>query len=1031
MALWAAIRYRRAQALPLVVLSALIATCAVFAPLYERALEQSLLRSTIDQAPITGTALSVRGGRSERFPTRQPGDLADVVPPVLRGLYMVPFRQMQDSIFITPRHGLLPSPVRLLSRSDVCAHLTVRGRCPQTPGEVLVSSKDASTWSWRLGRTFDTPVPGTGSSTSPGQAQRTARLTVVGVYAVRPNPAYWLGTQLDGKSGVPTNFGSQTVPGVDDLVTTEATFDPTWVHVGSTLIFPLRAESVTMGNLDRVTSALQPRVEGVPNGHTDVVVQSELPAFIATVEDAQGQLRVIVPLLTAQLALLGAAILVLVARAAVDQRRPEAALARLRGRSREGAGRLVITELGLTVLLGLPVGAVAAVVLSEVVRRRLLADGVPFEVSWIAIVGLLASAVVCVLAVVVAARPLQRQSISALLRRVSPARRVGLGIVDLLAVALAGFGLVGLATRALQGPLALLTPTLVALAGGLVASRAAVPIARSVGRTNLRRGRIGPALAAYGLERRPAMRTVVTVVSVAVSLTVFAANALVVADRNWVARAQLTTGAPVVLDTDSSDPTKLAGAVQGIDPSGRRVLPVAVVRQTAQGSTPTMAVIGSTFDQVAFSPAGAELRTRLLRPPAVATVPLVGQRVTGHVTWETRSTADPLDASGTGDAATPVVVRLDVTTTTGRRLTRDVVDLPATGAGSKDFSTPLLCPAGCRLDGIGVVQTDPLSKGVVGTVTIAGLGIDDRRLDVDDVTRWNPFTPLSSGTHDDLRLTFPTSDTLRLAFRSSGVTVRVSYADVPAQLPGLLAGPVPPGGTAKSFQAIGLNGAPMQVTAVQRPAALPVLGTRGVMVDYRTLARLGGPLGAGGTLSVWLREPGQEQAVRAALGRTGIGVTTAHHYDDAKARIVASGSGWGVRLALFSGAMAVVLAALVVIVIAATGWRVVARDLAALHMSGVRLGVLRRSLVREQVLVVTLGTVVGAVCGVTAAALAMPLLPLFDDASTPVPALQIAPSITAVLGATLVALVVLILAALAAALSSGSRVTLSRIRETL
>jgi len=36
---WAAIRYRRAQALALALLSALITACAVFAPLYERSLE--------------------------------------------------------------------------------------------------------------------------------------------------------------------------------------------------------------------------------------------------------------------------------------------------------------------------------------------------------------------------------------------------------------------------------------------------------------------------------------------------------------------------------------------------------------------------------------------------------------------------------------------------------------------------------------------------------------------------------------------------------------------------------------------------------------------------------------------------------------------------------------------------------------------------------------------------------------------------------------------------------------------------------
>ena len=49
--MWAAIRYRRAQALVLVLLATLVTACATFAPLYERALEQSLLRKAIDATP--------------------------------------------------------------------------------------------------------------------------------------------------------------------------------------------------------------------------------------------------------------------------------------------------------------------------------------------------------------------------------------------------------------------------------------------------------------------------------------------------------------------------------------------------------------------------------------------------------------------------------------------------------------------------------------------------------------------------------------------------------------------------------------------------------------------------------------------------------------------------------------------------------------------------------------------------------------------------------------------------------------------
>ena len=57
--------------------------------------------------------------------------------------------------------------------------------------------------------------------------------------------------------------------------------------------------------------------------------------------------------------------LALVANAAVEQRRPEVALARLRGRSREGGSRVVMAELTLTVLLGVPLGVGVALLIGE------------------------------------------------------------------------------------------------------------------------------------------------------------------------------------------------------------------------------------------------------------------------------------------------------------------------------------------------------------------------------------------------------------------------------------------------------------------------------------------------------------------------------------------------------------------------------------------------------------------------------------------------------------------------------------------
>jgi len=1039
--MWAAIRYRRAQAVVLVLLSALIATCAVFAPLYQRALEQSLLRSSINAASVADTALVVRSGRGTANPTFVSADLAGNVPAQVRVLYGEPVGQMSDSIAVRPQPRLKVSPGDLVARDAVCAHLRITtGRCPQASGEVLVSAKDMAFWKWPLGKTFVTAIPGsTGSGTPPA-----ATLTVVGSYEVVPNPAYWMRTQLDGKSGSLISVGTEQVPAIDDFVTTEATFTKAWGSSQASLSLPLRRDLFTLGNLGQISDILGDRAgRATGQGIDGALVETQLPTIIDGIRVGQQQLRVIVPLLMAQLGLLAAAILLLVAQAAVEQRRPEVALARLRGRSREAAGRLVMGELALTVALGLPLGFLLALLLSTLVRWFLLPDGVPFEVPWLSLVALGVAALVCALAIWLAVRPVQRLPVSALLRRVSPERARAFGVVDILAVALAAFGLVGLAGGTLKGPLALVTPTLVTLAAGLVASRLAVPVAGASGRANLRRGRIGPALTAFGLERRPTLRKVVTVVSVAVALTVFAANALVVGDRNWTARAQVQTGAPAVIDTDSRNPLGLLDAVRAIDPEGSLASPVAVVRRTDQSSTATIAVVTRDFEETSFAPSGTPYRLDGLAPPDVAPVHLQGTRVTGRVTWDLATPEGGVNQQPTGQSGMPLPpsrgpgseepseLRLSVTTPEGQQLTRVIAEIPLQGKGSADLNAQLLCPDGCRLNGLQFRKTDQQASEVSGRLTITGLGIDGKPLDIASTDQWNPFVAPPSSSRDALKQVPSSADTLALDLVSTGFALDLSHADVPAVLPALLAGPVPPGGTPAGFDAVGINGTPLTASVRQAVDTVPVLGKRGVLVDYETLARLGGRLADNGTLSVWVADPAQADAVAQRLTTQGVGILARHSVAAAKDRLDESASAWGLRLAAFTGAMGVLLAALVVLVMTVTGWRVVARDLAALHMSGVPLTVLRRSLVREQVVLVLVGAAVGLTCGTVSSFVAMPLVPLFDSASDPVPALELAPSVPALVGAALVAAVVLLAVGWTAAVGAGRRITLNRIRESL
>src|SRR5262245_21428440 len=193
--MWAAIRYRRAQAAVLAILAALVTTCAVAAPLYERGLEQSLLRTTLDRAAPADLALTVSAGRTAAFAETLPSTLEPNVPAPMRAYYGEPVGMVTNPVAITPRPGLVVSPTDLVARTDVCRHLRITaGTCPKRPNEVLVSAKDLKAWNWKIGQTL-----GPGREVPKG-APEAPGLMVAGAYEVLPDSGYWGRTQLDGKS---------------------------------------------------------------------------------------------------------------------------------------------------------------------------------------------------------------------------------------------------------------------------------------------------------------------------------------------------------------------------------------------------------------------------------------------------------------------------------------------------------------------------------------------------------------------------------------------------------------------------------------------------------------------------------------------------------------------------------------------------------------------------------------------------------------------------------------------------------------
>ena len=143
--------HRRGQALALVAISALITACTAFAPVYDRAMQQSLVDTMLAQATPADASITVvsegndfAGGTDPRDPRELaalvPDDLAAGLGPVVLG----------RTAIVVPTTGEVPPSGLLLWRDGACEHVHVlSGACPEAPGEVLVSEADVDNFGLR------------------------------------------------------------------------------------------------------------------------------------------------------------------------------------------------------------------------------------------------------------------------------------------------------------------------------------------------------------------------------------------------------------------------------------------------------------------------------------------------------------------------------------------------------------------------------------------------------------------------------------------------------------------------------------------------------------------------------------------------------------------------------------------------------------------------------------------------------------------------------------------------------------------
>jgi len=1026
---WAAIRYRPAQALVMVVLSALITACAVFAPLYERAVEQSLLREGLKRHDAIQTAL-VMEAVALRDVAPSPERPRSAFPAQLASLYDGGSDLWSGRVRYVGVAREAAS-VTVLGPQDTCRGLQlVSGACPTQPFQVAVSEAEARVQGWSLGAMLNV-VEDLPPTAQPNPFQQP--FVIAAIYRQLDDPGHWVGFVLQGRAGKNAQ-GRAATPLMDAWVTPESTFTSAWKLSRVQVTYLLDRDAVALDGLDAIPAALDATRAKASAMVPSVSVRSNVGDLVTGVVEGQRQARTIVPLLMGQLAVLAVVVLGLVAAAAVEQRRPELALGRLRGRGPAGAARMVMTELGAVVAAGVPVGFLLAVALGAVARTTWLPEGVPAElpVATVAAAGVAFAA--ALLAVAVVARPTLREPISALLRRI-PARRRGwtVGLVDAAVVAVAAAGVLTLAGGNVSGPLVLATPTLLALALGLTLAHVLVPLADLLARRMTARGWVVGALTAVQVARRPAVRRIMAIITVATALTVFATDAVVVGARNRAERAQVESGAEAVLTTDASDITALLAATKAADPTGRLATPVVTVRQGSSTALTTLAVQPTGFASVAEFPRqrGAFDWAAIEKAPPPQVV------VHGRSLSVTLSDIKLSEVLLVPDIAPRQPLSFDVFVTPPGNPTFTVTmgEFLGDAKGPLKFTQDVSCTEGCSIAGFGISTPPGFNKLLRGTFTVGSVAMDGGApTTLAPVSLWLP----TGEPNADKKLLLdyakpvetPDPTTIAIELQTQQSNPAITSAGSAAPVPALVVGSLPAGSKGDLFQAAGLDGTPLPMARTSQVPYAPGGGDGQAIVSLDALLQRSTQLSAQALTQVWLADAASVPAVTAALESAGVGVTHQELRSDRQALFDNSASAWGLQLALVVGVVALLIAALVILLVAATSWRSRSRDYAALRMAGVGGAALRRVGLAEQCTVVLVGVLVGALCGLLGAQLAMPIVPFFTVPSTVFP-VDTTPAATPIIIAALTALVALLVVGAVVGVRLAGRAPLSRVRDPL
>lgn len=1032
-----ALRYRRAQALVIVVLSALVTTCLVLAPLYTRALEQSTVTTLLRAATPSEAGLRL-GSFSSTEPgiALDPDDLADLVPSTIRGHYGTAIAATSLHVRRMPM-GADPGGV-LLARADACAHVRfVQGQCPTAFGEIAISMDQAKAYQQAPGTAVEVGEFD-GAVSLPTASPRTT-LHVVGVYDQLDSP-WWFGDRLTGQASAGLGYDTMLTPlttltervtGVDGKLT--AWYEP---HYG--LDLPLRTDTVGIDQIAGLGATVADLVRypmGVERSGTHVAdtvtARSGLPAIAEQVRVGSAQAGITVPLLMAQASLLLVAVLWLVLVAAADQRRREVAVARLRGRGSRGARKILLAETLPPIIVGAPLGAALAAGAVSVARHTLLPSEPPFEVPVGALAATAAALAIMLALAVVSVRRVCREPVAALLRSVPPRRgSARLGVLEAMLVAAAAAAFVALVTGSVGGAVGQIAPTLLALAVGVIAARLLAALLAAGGRRLLHAGHPTSGAALLTASRRGTTRWLVPVVTIALCIVVVTADSLAVGARNWTERAAAEVGAATVLTLDSADLSAVTQAVRSADPTGAHVTPVAILHPAAQDATTTIGVVPTGFRHIALWPGidSATLPWDKLTAPTTPALVATGSQISYHVVVPAVKVVGP----AIRPAPTSLALALRVVRPDGSLESVPLGTIPATGIEA-DQTVGVSCAEGCRINGIGILAPSG-AAAVSGTVTLTRLAMDGRPLDLGGATSWRApaVVPAGSTPSGGAEVTAAFADgSITLSFDNNGADKAfLAHASVPDVVAALTTPVSTPSASAATFGGSYVDGSALLLGSVGRVAFVPGGPAAASIVNLDNLLAQGWRGRGSAVLTAYLdsADPETIATVTTALQAKGIEVVATRHAAEVATAYGQTAAAWSLKLALAVGILAILVAGVGIVVLASTARRARSRDYAALRLVGQGPRGLALLAQLETAPVILVSALLGAAVGWWAAPSAVSMMPLFPTPSATFPVdlhTALGPALVASLGG----LLVLTLVGVVTSHTAARRADLQQLRE--